>query len=187
MRFHLLYSFVHFWTTFSIKIFMVPLHLSCRICDRGSFGSRLFRLSLLTVCYLARRDLPPCCFFSPETHVSGFRATYSGISGLSEAFLRERLLFYLGFKHAQHVYTQTTLTLTFVKLVVRECPLKSLVCHERLWTIQGYPDISKIFLIPSPISGRGLLLNSSFRISWFLCLLQSIFLLALQTMLLSFW
>ena len=98
MRFHRLYSFVHFWTTFSIKIFMVPSHLSCRICDRGSFGSRLFRLSLLTVCYLARRDLPPCCFFSPETHVNGFRATYSGISGLSEAFLRERLLFYLGFK-----------------------------------------------------------------------------------------
>lgn len=27
-----------------------------------------------------------------------FRATYSGISGLSEAFLRERLLVYLGFK-----------------------------------------------------------------------------------------
>ena len=81
-----------------IKIFMVPLQLSCRICDRGRFGGRLFRLSLLTVCCLARRDLPPCCFFLPETHVNGFHATYSGISGLSESFLRGRLLFFLGFK-----------------------------------------------------------------------------------------
>ena len=100
--------------------------MSCRICDRGRFGGRLFRLSLLTVCCFARRDLPPCCFFLPETHVSGFCATYSGISGLSEAFLRGRpLLFFsrfqsLGslFSDVQHVYTQTTLTLTFVKLVV---------------------------------------------------------------------
>ena len=106
---------------------MVPSQLSCRICDRGRFGGRLFRLSLFTVCCLARRDLPPCCFFLPETHVNGFRATYSGISGLSEAFLRGRLIFFsrfqgLGslFSDAQHVYTKTTLTLTFVKLVVGE-------------------------------------------------------------------
>lgn len=135
-----------------IKIFMVASHLSCRICDRGRFGGRLFRLSLLTVCCFARRDLPPCCFFLPETHVSGFCATYSGISGLSEAFLRGHpLLFFsrfqgLGslFSDVQHVYTQTTLTLTFVKLVVRVCraPLKSLVCHARLWTIHGYLDVS---------------------------------------------
>ena len=96
-------------------------------------------------------SIPPCCFFLPETHVNGFRATYSGISGLSEAFLRGRLIFFsrfqgLGslFSDAQHVYTKTTLTLTFVKLVVGECraPLKSLVCHARLWTIHGYLDVS---------------------------------------------
>ena len=152
MRFRRLYSLVHFWTSiFLIKIFMVPSQLSCRICDQGRFGGRLFRLSLLTVCCLARRDLPSCCFFLPETHVNGFRATYSGISGLSEAFLRRRLIFFsrfqgLGslFSDAQHVYTKTTLTLTFVKLVVGECraPLKSLVCHARLWTIHGYLDVS---------------------------------------------
>ena len=94
--------------------------MSCRICDQGRFGGRLFRLSLLTVCCLARRDLPPCCFFLPETHVNGFRATYSGISGLSEAFLRGRLIFFsrfqgLGslFSDAQNFYTQTTFDANF--------------------------------------------------------------------------
>lgn len=174
MRFRRLYSLVHFWTTFSITIFMVPSHLSCWICDRGRFGSRLFRLSLLTVCYLARRDLPPCCFLPPETRVNGFRATYSGISGLSEAFLRERLLFYLGFKALEGC---TAIPSMFIPKRLWRLLLSSLwsaVSHERLWTIQVYPDVSKIFLIPSepsPICGRGLLLNSSFLISWFLCLL----------------
>ena len=100
---------------------MVPSQLSCRICDRGRFGGRLFRLSLLTVCCFARRDLPPCYFFLPETHVSGFCATYSGISGLSEAFLRGRLLLFFSrfqglgslFSDAQHVYTQTTFDANF--------------------------------------------------------------------------
>ena len=151
---------------------MVPSHLSCRICDRGRFGGRLFRLPLLTVCCLARRDPPPRCLFLPETHVNGFCATYSGISGLSEAFLEGVFYFCLGFKALEVCSAmpsifipKTTLTLTFVKLVVRECraPLKSLAGHARLWTIHGYPDVSKNFLIPSqpsPISGRGLLLNS---------------------------
>ena len=140
MRFRRLYSLVHFCATFSIKIVMVPSNLSCRICDRGHSGGRLFRLSLLTVCCLARRDLPPCYFILAETHVNGFHAGYSGISGLSDSFLRRRLLLFLFSRFqgpgrvlsdAQHVYTETTMTLTLVKLVILECRLKSLVSKAR--------------------------------------------------------
>ena len=42
IRFRRLYSLVHFCTTFSIKIFMVPSNLSCQICHRGRSGGRLF-------------------------------------------------------------------------------------------------------------------------------------------------
>lgn len=98
IRFRRLYSLVHFCLTFSIKILMVPSNLSCQICDRGRSGGRLFTSRCWPSCCLARRDLSPCCFFLPETHANGFLAAYGGNSRLSDAFLRGRLLFFLGFK-----------------------------------------------------------------------------------------
>ena len=47
---------------------------------------------------LGKKGSTSVLLFLPETHVNGFRATCSGISGLSEAFLIGRLLFFLGFK-----------------------------------------------------------------------------------------
>ena len=50
---------------------------------------------------------------------------------------------------AQHVYTQTNVTLTFVKLVVRECPLKTLVCNHSPSRVRPRVKRGDLFLFTS--------------------------------------
>ena len=172
MRFLRLYSLVHFWTTFWSR-FSWCLY-NCRagsateaVLVGDSSGSPYWPFAAWQEGIYLR-----VAFSYPKLTSMAATQPTVGSLGFPKHFLEGVFYFFsrfqgLGslFSDAQHVYTKTTLTLTFVKLVVGECraPLKSLVCHARLWTIHGYPDVSKNFLIPSqpsPMSGGGLLLNS---------------------------
>ena len=152
MRFRRLYSLVHFWTHFWSR-FSWWRH-TCRagsateaVLVGDSSGSRCWPFAALQEGIYLR-----VAFSYPKlTSVASAQPTVGSL-GFPKHFL-EGVFYYffsrfqgLGslFSDVQHVYTQTTLTLTFVKLVVRVCraPLKSLVCHARLWTIHGYLDVS---------------------------------------------